>query len=105
MYYRVGERASNNIRPQTKYARSQWHPVSSVITTDLGTFQLPLTTQHSSGTEVLARRLIGTCTQMQLIKKYPHVALLYSKIGFGGVHRPLGSLEHPRGLDHTPTQL
>ena len=73
MYYRTGERARNNIRPQTKYARSQRHPVSSVITTDLGTFRLPLATHHSSGIEVLAQRLIGTCTQMQLIKKSPQL--------------------------------
>ena len=90
MYYRVGERARNNIRPQTKYARSQRHPVSSAITTDLGAFQLPLTTHHSPGTEVLARRLIGTCTQMQLIKKSSHKPRGHAQdLGTGGPAIPL----------------
>ena len=31
-------------------------------------FSVTLTIHHSSGTEVLARRLIGTCTQMSLIR-------------------------------------
>ena len=37
--YNIGERASNNTRPQTKYARPQRYPVNTVTTTNLGTFQ------------------------------------------------------------------
>ena len=58
-YYRYGERARITTRPQTKYAPSHGthhHRSQSLLDT--------LITNQSSGTEVLARRLIGTCARM-----------------------------------------
>ena len=89
----TGERARNNTKPQTKYARSQRYPVSIVTIYRSWYFSVTLTIHHSSGTEVLARRLIGTCTQMSLIRNSHS----------GGCRRFRGALVHNRRMSARST--
>ena len=54
------QRARITTTAQTKYA----HCPRYRVTTDLSHFSVTLIKNHSSGTEVLAQGLIGTCAQM-----------------------------------------
>ena len=68
MYYTCEWTSKNQTRPQQDLARSLRHPVS-IWNTQIHTFSSTLTYSHPSGAEVLARRLIGTCTQMLIISR------------------------------------
>ena len=50
--------------PQTNVARHPEIPVS-ISFTQIHSFSVPLFTDRRSGTEVLARGLIGTCAQIE----------------------------------------
>ena len=64
--YRSGLASKTTDAPQTDVARHPAIPISIVIT-QIHSFLIILFSDHRSGTEVLARGLIGACAQIKIM--------------------------------------